>query len=134
MEISKEKPKIYDLLHDKFGVEWEDGIAITYGNVVYSKNDLRPDLKVHEQVHIDQQTFPGMSPELWWKRYIDDSEFRLKQEVEAYREQVKFFQRNVGLMSRNNRRHWISQLAKDLSGSMYGNVISYEKALLLIKE
>lgn len=133
MQIKKEKPKIYDTLHEKFGIDWEDGFAIAYGDTVYSKNDLRPDLKVHEQVHLDQQNVPGMSPELWWKRYIDEDSFRLGQETEAYQAQVEFFRKNTQLMSRNSRRAWISRLAEELSGSTYGFIIDYKKALELIK-
>ncbi len=132
MIFSKEKPKIYDVLHRKFGVNWETGIAITYGDTCYCKNDLLPDLIAHEQVHIEQQRFLG--PEVWWTTYIEDPEFRLRQEVEAYRAQVKWINEHIEVMSRNERRYRIRNMAIDLNSHVYGHIIGYDEALKLIKE
>lgn len=131
MKISKEKPKIYDRLHKEFGVQWGKGICIVWGDTCFSKNDIRDDLLAHEEVHVEQQKLMG--PEIWWETYINDRTFRLNQEVEAYRAQIKFIKEHPGNSSRDLRRHVFRMLAKELAGSMYGNIISEKKALELLK-
>lgn len=132
MFTSKEKPKIYETLKKKFGINWETGIAITYGDTCHSKNELPPDLVAHEEVHVAQQRMFG--PEAWWTTYIEDPDFRLRQEVEAYRAQVKYLNDHTELMSRNERRYRIRNMAIDLNSHVYGFVVNFEEALKLIKE
>lgn len=110
-------------------VEWEDGIAITYGNTVYSKYPLSPDVSAHEEIHVYQQE--GIDPEIWWKKYLTNTPFRLSQEAEAYRMQARFITANI--KDRNMRYKLIHRLAIDLSSPMYGNMCTYSEAILLIK-
>ena len=132
MKTSREKPQMYDLLHQKFGIDWDRGTAITIKDTVYSKFPLAPDVEVHEQVHLEQQNNPKyISFEVWLARYFDEPEFRLEQEVEAYQAQVKFIRTSMNL-TRNERRFKISNLAKTLASGMYGFVLTYQKALDLI--
>lgn len=124
MKILKEKPPIYDKCVEKFGVDWEDGVIFTYGENIYCKNDLPENKIVHESVHIKQQ---GDNPDEWWERYFNDTEFRLVQEVEAYRAETQWA--NYKIRDRNNRMRLIMQNAKDLSSPMYGSIISFQEAL-----
>lgn len=134
MITSTEKPKLYDILHRKFGVKWEDGIAISYKDTVYSKNPVQDDIRVHEQKHLDQQNDPqNISPDVWWNRYLTEDDFRLKQEVEAYRAQVEYLKVNHHKTTRNERRYMISKFAVDLCSGMYGFIVDYKTALEMIK-
>lgn len=130
MILSKEKPKIYDRLFEAFGISWERGICIVWGDTCHSINDVRPDLWAHEEVHCEQQRFMG--PDIWWETYITNSEFRLNQEVEAYRAQIKYLRDHSDEMSRDVRRFAIDSMCKNLAGPMYGYIVTYKKAKELI--
>ena len=120
--IVGKKPPNWNTLEKEFRVKWEN-IVVTYGQCVYSEKPLSPDLIVHETIHTKQQ---GDTPDIWWERYIKDPIFRLEQELEAYIAQVKYVKKNI--KDRNQRFRFIYQLAQDLSGSMYGNCISFNEA------
>jgi hypothetical protein len=93
MKFSSEKPAIYEKCREKFGVDWDRGIVITYGEVIHSKNPISEDLKIHEETHIKQQSEIGT--EKWWEMYFENKNFRLSQETEAYQNQVKFIRKNI---------------------------------------
>lgn len=61
-----------------------DTIFNPYNQVIY------PDIEEHEKVHQRQQ---GDDPDIWWRRYITDSKFRLNQEVEAYAHQYRYWKK-----------------------------------------
>ena len=126
--ISDQIPSIYHTLHDKFGVEWDDGVIITHYPLVHCKFRLADQKIAHEAVHLKQQRDFGR--EAWWKKYIEDVDFRLSQEVEAYRTEVNFLQATV--KDREKRNKAILHLARDLGSSMYGNIVSPTEALKLI--
>ena len=121
--LSSECPTIYQKCHDAFGVNWDDGVVITYGDVVYCKYPLSQDLIIHESVHVKQQTDMGV--EEWWDKYLIDKEFRLSQEVPAYKEQIKFIVANV--KDRNWRFKACHKIWQDME-RMYGNMVSYADA------
>ena len=131
---STEKPPNWGRICAVFGVEkmWDKGLLVTYGDTYYSKFETTPDLIAHESTHTRQQEAYG-GPEKWWERYFGDPIFRLEQEVEAYRNQVKWLQDHTEGMSRDERRWRIKHCAESLSSGMYGAIISYDKALALIK-
>ena len=130
MNFSLQIPPIYTRLHARFGVEWNDGIAITYGDTVYSKNPIPVDVAEHEKVHVWQQSQIGV--EEWWDRYINDPDFRLNQEVQAYKEQIRAL--NVLIKDRNQLYLAKRKLYRDLAGPMYDYMVSadYAKELLTV--
>lgn len=103
--------------------------VFAYGDRIYcpSGADLPPNLIVHEQTHFDQQRNAG-GPDAWWRRYLDDPEFRLDQELEAYRAQYAAL---AGL-PRPERRRYLAHFCKTLASSMYGGLVSKEQARALI--
>lgn len=122
-KISHEIPSIYEKCHDRFGVDWEDGIVITYGDTVYSKYDLSPDLIIHEGIHVKQQREIGV--EEWWNRYLEDKDFRLSQEVEAYGAQIKFIKTTI--KDRNEIFKRCHKIWTDMV-RMYGSMCTYSEA------
>jgi hypothetical protein len=129
MKISTQKPPNYDLIKAAFPtIEWGDGIAVAYGDTVYAKYPLRPDVVVHEATHLNQQEVIGR--DIWWDRYLKDATFRFKNEVEAYQAQVRFI--SDAVKDRNQRFQLVHHLALDLSGTMYGKICTYSDALKLI--
>ncbi|MEK9149961.1 MAG: hypothetical protein AAB267_07955, partial [Candidatus Desantisbacteria bacterium] len=67
-------------------------------------------------MHIARQE---KNPDEWWSQYIQNKEFRFKEELLAYHEQYRFLRDTV--KDRNVLARHLFRLAKDLSGSMYSN-------------
>lgn len=131
MFIKYDVPPNWEEVSKKFDLKKEDPIFYTYGNTLYSPALLEPspDLIVHETTHAEQQ---GVSPELWWQRYLLDPEWRVEQEAEAYGNQFEFVCRTI--KDRNRRDKVLRQLAGFLSGKMYGSAISGSEAYHKIKQ
>lgn len=131
MRVSHEIPPIYWWLKTKHfpAIEWDEGIVITVGDIVYTKGDLTKDLEVHEGVHTVQQM--RMGPDLWWDRYVHEPEFRMRQELEAYRAQARYLEKT---RSRESAFHAIMKLAKDLSSPIYGKCCTFQDAHRMIRE
>jgi len=130
--ISPTRPPNYEAIVAAFPVvKSKYGIIFTYGHVIHNPDGISvtPDLHAHEQTHTIQQTSFGMTPERWWEQYINDVDFRLKQEVEAYRAQYNFVMENYG---RDQRRALLKHITKALSGSMYGRIVTVAGAKKLV--
>ncbi len=130
VKFSNEKPPIYERCVAAFGpmVDWDDGIIFTYGDTIHCKGDIPPDLVVHESVHIRQQT--AMGADKWWDKYLVDAAFRLSQEVEAYKAQVKWIYANV--KDRNESFRLRAKIYGFLSSSLYGNLVTSAEARALV--
>lgn len=102
-------------------------ICYTYGDTCFSANPLSMDVIAHESVHTDQQTKDGMTPDLWWKKVGEDKVFRYEQELEAYRKQYQYMK---GIHGKIKAFSFAKMLAKDMSAPMYGNMCSYNQALV----
>src|SRR3990167_3178814 len=98
--------------------------------VIYNPSGLPipQDIMIHEVVHIAQQ---GNNPTGWWQKYITDKDFRLSQELEANREQYKFVCKV--LKDRNQRARALIKIANNLAGEVYGNLLTTNKAIELIR-
>lgn len=136
-----EKPKItiqpieqapnLQLLKEKFGANEKYSI-IAYGDKIYCPAEgMSQDLLVHEMTHCERQGMREDSAERWWKMYIRDENFRLKEEVIAYQAQFNFCKK---VYKDRNRLDKIRRaLAQELSSELYGNIISNSEAMELIK-
>jgi hypothetical protein len=117
-------PNYLEICNHIPAVRKHKNIVFTYGDTVYvpSGATIEPDLAIHEAVHVQQQS----KPVEWWDRYLTDVQFRLDQEVEAYQAQYKYIRR---FYNRDKRRKIIKTIASDLSGEMYGKIITKEEAI-----
>lgn len=104
-------------------------IVFTYGENIYNpqNHNLPPDFMVHENTHVERQSKPAE----WWDKYLTDVQFRLDEELAAYRAQYKYA---VDHYSRAQRRALLTAITKDLSGSMYGKLVTRKEAIQLITE
>jgi hypothetical protein len=104
-------------------------IIFVYAPYIYSPAgiELRPDLIAHEEVHVTRQ---GDDPAGWWAKYLVDKDFRLREELAAYQVQYRYMEQHY---DRAKRRAILSSIAKDLSGPMYGGIITKQQAIKLIK-
>lgn len=129
MKISFDYPPNIKEIKKAFKIS--DRTVFTYGDTLHNpgRGKIPHDLLVHEITHMEQQ---GDNPAGWWRKYIKDTEFRLNQEVEAYRNQYRQYIKIV--KDRNKRAVFIYRIATDLSSDLYGKIINYSEAVRLIKE
>ena len=128
MKIVCEFPPNYKLLAKNFKLH--SGVIFTYGDTLYNPDggDIPNHLEKHEETHKKQQ---GDKIEEWWNKYIDDKDFRLSQELEAYQRQYRVAKNE---MSRNELFNLLRKIATDLSSELYGDLISFNEAMNLIKK
>lgn len=133
MKIVHEFPPNISDIERFFGsiVRTDPYIIFTYGSILYNPHKITVEdhMLVHEQVHEIQQKEIGVIE--WWNKYLSDVQFRLNQELEAYSVQYKYF--------RSKYKTKISDLlldniSKNLSSSMYGNMLSFHKARTMIRK
>lgn len=130
VKVLHDKPTIYDELHRRFGVEWDDKVIITFYPYVYCKVNLTPEKIIHESVHLKQQALIGV--DIWWKNFLLDPVFRLQEELAAHRAEAQFIIKYI--KNKNDQFQYLHRIAMNLSSSMYGKLITYQKALKLIKQ
>lgn len=94
-----------------------------YGDTLYNPdgNQVPEDVVYHEYIHSKQQT----DPEVWWKRYLIDPEFRKNQEVEAYSAQYEYIKKHVG---KKVSDIMLNDFAQNLSDPMYSLGITQSEA------
>lgn len=129
IRISNTYPPNIEAIRDTFGADNLKHAVYTYGNTMHVPNkhtNIEAHLIEHEEMHVTQQ---GEDPAAWWDRYLADPEFRLQQELEAYRAQYQFIAEHH---DRKTRRYALRHIAKDLASSMYGNVVTAAEAEALI--
>lgn len=102
-----------------------DKTVIAYDKVIYSNEFLPLHLETHERRHLIRQQKQGVNE--WVEKYLSDPDFRLHEEAIAYREQLDF------IKDRDKRHKLRMRCAKDLSSPLYGNIVSYEDALKLLR-
>lgn len=130
LEVIEDWPPNIDAIDEVLHVRHRPGIIYCYGRRIFNPWKITVDqyLMAHEEVHADRQT----DPEGWWRRYLVDVEFRFQEELPAHIAQAKAFAAANG--ERWRRRAYVSQVAKTLSGPIYGHLISFEKARQILRE
>jgi len=131
MKEIKGYPPNIDLIEKKFpGVKKTKGILITYGDL-YNPDGVKlsTDEWIHERTHAEQQKKIGLDK--YWEMYVNDENFRLEQELLAYRNQYKYVVENYsGVL----QKKILEVISKTLSSPLYGSLISERKAKKLIYE
>lgn len=130
MKIEKTYPPNYaEICAVIPAVQEKEGIVFTYGDTIYNPSDavIEDHLDLHESIHCKQQEKMGI--ENWWKEFLADPVFRLEQETEAYQAQYQFVFKTYG---RGSASMLLKQIADDMSGSMYGNILTRKEARKLI--
>ena len=129
MKVKKETPPNYIAIAKVFPNLELSTTLFCYGDTIYNPGgkDITPDLEIHEDTHRKQQ---GLTPDLWWDKYLEDPQFRLSQEIEAYGAQYNFACKAIDEIRGTNRmKKWaLEGMAKALSNSMYGNIITMAEA------
>ena len=128
VKILFENPPIISEVRDIFRLP--PGMIFAYSPFIYNPSRMPIDehLYKHECHHIQQQ---GNDPAKWWRRYLSDSPFRARQEIPAYQIQYQSVKRIA--KDRNKLHNYLVALAKDLSGEMYSNLMTFNEAMDAIK-
>ncbi len=127
MKIVYEYPPNIEKIRARFKLH--KGIIFTYGDTIYNpdRGFIDTALEIHEATHTKQQ---GEDIDGWWDKYMKDDNFRLSQEIEAYRNQYEKMRKNIKDPYKLEQR--LNLIATDLSSEMYGNIISFEDAKKII--
>ena len=106
-----------------------ESMLVCYDDVIYnpSGQELADHIQIHELTHSDQQQ---EKPEEWWDKYLNDKDFRLKQELLAYQRQYQFAK--IWVKDRNELARFLWKLAQDLS-NLYKVNITFSEAMKQIK-
>lgn len=126
MKIVEDFPPNFEAICEAIpSVRDQKGVVFTYGDTIYNpyKGEIQDHLDVHESVHERQQGKIGVKE--WWNKYLADPKFRLEQETEAYRIQYQFVFKEYG---RAVATAFMREIATDLSGGMYGNILDRKQA------
>ncbi len=103
----------------------------TYGATIYNNGPpLTHALIAHERVHVSQQTRFEGGPAAWWARYLTDPAWRFLQELDAHKVEHDVLCHG---RPRHERKHYLTQVAKRLSGPLYGHAVRLEEAKRLLK-
>ena len=131
MKIEVKKPPVWDEVHKHFEID-DERTVYTWGDTICNPANLslNQELIDHESTHARQQIAIG-GPEIWWGKYLIDSDFRLQQEAEAYSNQYISFCSRV--KDRNRQAKYLWLLAETLSSPMYKVNVHLMDALKLIK-
>lgn len=132
MNIIYDYPPNYKAIAEAFNIKGNEGIIFTYGNSLYvpggERISLDKPLIKHEEVHSRQQKKMGVGA--WWERFIEDPNFRFTQELEAYREQY----RAMAGLTLQQRLGYLDHISSDLSGEIYGNLMTKNEATAAITD
>jgi hypothetical protein len=132
VKIVKGVPPVFEKAREVFGDQVQ-GAIFCWGEEIYNPSgiDISSHLIAHEIVHSGQQSLFKGGVEAWWEDYLKDQSFRLSQELPAHKVEYEHFCKTA--KSRNERRLYLKAIAKRLSSSLYGNLVTFDKAKSLIK-
>lgn len=136
MKVVEDYPPNYKKVTKHFpAVRYNKSVVFTYGDTLYNPGvgSISEDLMVHEQVHEKQQDGLWIigGAKRWWGRYLRDPVFRLSQEAEAYKKQYEFVKGKI--KDRELLHSFLTKIASDLSSPIYGEIVSFELAMRIIK-
>jgi hypothetical protein len=129
LPIVKDYPPLIDEIDAAFNVR---GKAIFYawaGAGIYNPLGvlIPPQIHAHEWVHIRRQ---GDDPVTWWRRYIAEPEFRLREEIPAHRAEWRAYKDRHA--NERKRKHMLDSIVRRLASPLYGSLIDESEARRLI--
>lgn len=133
MEIIKDLPPNFDDIARVFPAARGPGVIFSFGPKLYvpSGKELSEMLMAHETVHSMRQGEQEETILAWWDQYLKDPQFRFVEELLAHKVEYQTYVQMK--FPRNERRRAQKMIAKRLSSNLYGGIVSYKKALELIK-
>lgn len=102
-----------------------ENTIFAYDDTIYCDEELPHHLIIHEETHLKQQKKVGLNE--WVEKYLTDTNFRLRQEVEAYQNQLNSIRPGPVRVAIKQK------IIKDLSSALYGNIITQTEARQRLK-
>jgi hypothetical protein len=98
--IIVDRPPNFEQIRAAFPNAGSPGVLFAHGDHIYNPSGavVPAALIAHEEVHLNRQRSAGPTPgsttqwsgpDLWWQRYIEDSEFRYNEELLAHAAEFK---------------------------------------------
>lgn len=130
MRIAEDYPPLFDEIAERFPAARGKGVIFAFGSIIYNPSGIHISraLFAHETMHGQQQ---GDDVTGWWRRYMDDVEFRLEQEIPAHQAEYRFAM--LDAKDRNDRRFMTKAIAARLAGPLYGRLITGAEARRILK-
>lgn len=126
--IIRERPPMFDEIDAAFNIRNTKAI-FAWGDKIFApalQGELPKQLIAHESVHGERQKiYPG-GVEAWWRRYIDEPQFRLDEEIPAHRAELAHLLTKA--KGPSMRAHVLSVTARRLAAPLYGNLITIADA------
>lgn len=118
---------MFDEIDAKFKIAGRP-IIFAWGDTIYNPENtaIPPQLLAHEGVHGQRQ---GGAVEAWWRRYIEDPQFRFDEELPAHVEECRALLARC--YNRKERRSCLAIVAKRFAAPLYG-VVSFKEARRLL--
>lgn len=128
IKIKRYKPPIlWFFIKRKFPkVQWSE-VLIAFGQTVYTGHRPSANGLHHEGVHLQRQNYSFLGAVKWWYKYLKYPKFRLEEELLAYRSEYWYIKKRIKEKEKVNT--FLIRKAEDLSGPIYGSLISYSEAL-----
>ena len=129
MKVISGYPPLIDKIDEVFHCK-DQQVIYAWGDIIYQPfTFVIPNFLIaHEEVHGGRQ---GDDIEGWWKRYMEDIEFRYQEELHAH---AKEFQvRSRGVKDRNLKSQLLMWSAARLNAPLYGKMTNLNKAMKDIK-
>lgn len=137
-KIVKAYPPNYNDLSKVFPIKGKRGIIYAYGERIYNPSGvvIHPWVLSHETVHCtrqlatDSDLYPEEGLELWWYKYMTETQFRLDEEVLAHQAEWESIKQSH--MSQRDKDRYLIMMAERLSSPLYGSMVTYIQASDLI--
>jgi hypothetical protein len=131
MKIELKCPPNFETIKKVFPYAEKAGILFAYGNTIFNPSGVTIPiyLVAHECTHALQQRQIG-GPEEWWRRYLEDEEFVISQELDAHRIEYREF---CQTHNRAERHRALRTIALKLSGPLYNHGIKKKLAQKLLE-
>lgn len=134
MEIVIAQPPMFEEIDRVFRVRGK-AVVFCWGAKIYNPMGLyiHPEIMAHEGVHSSRQlqVSKGDHQEelvvAWWKRYLEDPEFRLMEELPAHRAEYRALINRM--KDRNRRSAFLQHVAEKLAAPLYGGIITKREAI-----
>lgn len=111
-----------------------DRVGVCWGDYVYSRDTMafsHPQKLAHEAIHAEQQNHNRALGLIWWWKYATDAQFRLQEELEAYRAEWRWILENMPDPHINFK--FLDGMAKELASPHYGGLLSVHTAKAYIE-
>lgn len=128
MKIINAHPPNFPEIVAAFPHASKPGTVFSFGDTIYVPTGwpVSKAIMAHEEVHGVRQLAYELGIMGWWRRYIEDPEFRLAEELPAH---VAEFRRLCKLKADPNARvRELFKIADRLASPLYGNLISVGEA------